>query len=140
MGKLVAILISGLIFEAVGVVYLSKGLKQVGELVAWTAPEIGRLVLRGITNPNILVGVLFEAIFFGTLLTLMSRGDVSFVWPLTSLGFVLTTLAARFILKEEVSALRWSGVLLIVLGAGLITFSEKLKEREAKGPSATHLP
>lgn len=137
MTKLVLILITGLVFEAVGVVFLSKGLKQVGEVTAWTAPEIGRLIARGATNPSLLLGIFFEAIFFGTLLYLMSRGDVSFVWPLTSLGFVLTTLAARFILKEEVSVLRWSGVLLIVLGAGLITFSEKAKER-AQGLGKTN--
>lgn len=129
MTKLIIILISGLICEAVGVVFLSKGLKQIGEVTTINAGEIARLVMRGVTNPNILLGVLLEAIFFGTLLVLMKAGDVSFVWPLTSLGFVLTTLAARFILHEQVTALRWSGVILIVLGAGLITFSEKIKER-----------
>lgn len=61
----------------------------------------------------------------------MSRGDVSFVWPLTSLGFVLTTLAARFVLQEAVSPLRWFGVCLIVLGAGVITYTEKVKPRGA---------
>lgn len=132
MTKLIIILISGLICEAVGVVFLSKGLKQIGEVTTINVAEIARLVGRGATNPNILLGVLLEAIFFGTLLLLMKAGDVSFVWPLTSLGFVLTTLAARFILHEQVSALRWSGVILIVLGAGLITFSEKIKERPAK--------
>ena len=57
----------------------------------------------------------------------MSRGDVSFIWPLTSLGFVLTTLMARFVLHESVSPLRWMGVCLIVLGAGVITYTEKVK-------------
>ena len=60
-----------------------------------------------------------------------SRGDVSFVWPLTSLGFVLTTLAAKLVLHEEVSLLRWFGVCLIVLGAGVITYTEKQKSKPA---------
>lgn len=133
MAKLVVILLIGLLMEATGVVFLSKGLKQIGEAASISVPEVARLVGRGITNVNILVGVALEAGFFGTLLFLMSRGDVSFVWPLTSLGFVLTTLAARFILKEDVSALRWGGVLLIVLGAGLITYSEKLQKKPSSG-------
>jgi drug/metabolite transporter (DMT)-like permease len=129
MLKLVIILLSGLVCEATGVVFLSKGLKQIGEAAAINVPEVARLIGRGATNHNVLLGVALEAAFFGTLLYLMSRGDVSFVWPLTALGFVLTTLAAKFILHEEVSLLRWSGVLLIVLGAGIITYSEKLQKK-----------
>ena len=95
-----------------------------------------RVVKSGATNANVLLGVLFEAIFFGTLLVLMSQGTVSFIWPLTSLGFVLTTIAAKFILGEEVSLLRWGGVLLIMLGAGLITYSEKVLEQKQHDPAA----
>ena len=135
MTKLIIILVIGLLFEAVGVVYLNKGLKQVGEVRQISAGEILRVVKSGVTNGNILLGVLFEAIFFGTLLVLMSKGDVSFIWPLTSLGFVLTTLAAKFILHEEVHWLRWCGVLLIMLGAGVITYTEKMVEQKPRTPS-----
>jgi uncharacterized membrane protein len=131
MAKLVAILLVGLIMEAAGVVFLSKGLKQIGELSLINLPEISRLIMRGLGNANILRGVALEAGFFATLLYLMSRGDVSFVWPLTSLGFVLTTLAAKFILHEHVSAVRWGGVILIVAGAALITYSEKLEPKKS---------
>ena len=55
----------------------------------------------------------------------MSQAQVSFVWPMTSLGFVFTTLAAWLILHEQVVPLRWVGGLLIVIGAGLITWTEK---------------
>src|SRR5581483_6112111 len=130
MTKLLIILIVGLLFEAVGVVFLNKGLKQVGEDQKISVPEVSRVIKNGVTNPNILLGVLFEAIFFGTLLVLMSQGTVSFIWPLTSLGFVLTTIAAKLILHEEVSLLRWGGVLLIMLGAAVITYTEKLSEQK----------
>ena len=45
---------------------------------------------------------------------------------------VFATLAARFYLNERIDALRWAGVILIVLGAALITFTEKKKERIEK--------
>jgi drug/metabolite transporter (DMT)-like permease len=131
MTKLILLLLIGLLFEAVGVVYLNKGLKQIGEVQKVNATEVLRIVKSGATNQNILLGVFFEAIFFGTLLVLMSKGTVSFIWPLTSLGFVLTTIAAKFILHEEVSWLRWCGVLLIMLGAGVITYTEKVAEEKA---------
>lgn len=130
MTKLVAFLLAALIIEAVGVVYLSHGLKQIGEVQQYSVKEVGRLIARGVTNRHVLIGTVLETTFFLMLLVLLKRHDVSLIWPLTSLGFVLTALAAKFIRHEDVSALRWSGVVLIVIGAGLVGWSEKAKERK----------
>ena len=124
-----------LVFEAIGVVFLSAGLKQIGEPKTMNAAEIASLITRGATNKNILMGVFFEAIFFGFLLYMLSQKDVSIVWPLTALGFVITSLAAKIFLKEEISSVRWAGICLIVLGAGLVTWSGKQKEKEPEEQS-----
>jgi drug/metabolite transporter (DMT)-like permease len=131
MTKLVAILLTGLVLEAVGVVFLSQGLHEIGEVKKISAGEISRIIARGAGNRNMLLGVLFEACFFGVLLYLLSQRDVSLIWPLTSLGFVITALAARLVRHEEVSALRWTGVLIIVLGAALVAWSEQAKNKPA---------
>jgi len=135
MARLLLILLIGLILEALGVVYLSTGLKQIGTPKQLDIREIGRVVLSGVTNRNILIGVAMETAFFATLLISLKLWDVSLVWPLTSLGFVLTTLAAKYIRHEEVSALRWTGVFLIVAGAVLVGYSEKHKSTRAAAPS-----
>ena len=127
MTKIILLLIVALVFEATGVVLLSAGLKEIGEPQRVSATEVGRLIKRGLVNPKILAGVLLEAIFFVALLILLKRHDVSLIWPLTSLGFVLTALSARFILNEHVSGTRWLGVGLIVMGAALVSWSEKTK-------------
>lgn len=129
MVRLLCVLLFGLLMEAVGVVLLSKGLKEIGELASVSVPEILRLVGRGITNRNLLSGVALEAGFFGCLLFLLSRGDVSFVWPLTALSFVFSTVAAIVFLGERVSGLRWAGIVFILAGAAIITYTEKQKER-----------
>ena len=131
MIKFILILLIGLVFEATGVVLLSKGLKQIGDAQKISLAQLANIVRQGISNANILLGVLFEAIFFGTLLVLLSQSNVSFIWPLTSLGFVITTLAAQFILHEQVTWVRWTGVVLIMAGAALITWTEQ---------SASHKP
>ena len=130
MTKFILILLIALVFEAIGMVFLSGGLKQIGEPKTINAAEIASLIIRGATNKNILLGVFFEAIFFGFLLYMLSQKDVSIVWPLTALGFIITSLAARIFLKEEISSVRWAGICLIVLGAGLVTWSAKEKETE----------
>ena len=136
MSKIITILLIALVVEAVGVVYLSKGMKQIGEIEHINVAEVLRAARLGLTNPNVLLGVALEAAFFGALLYLLSRADVSLIWPLTSLGFVLTTAAAKYINGEHVSALRWGGVLLIVLGAGLVSWSEKQKSAPPPTPAA----
>src|SRR6266571_5257281 len=107
MAKLIALLLFALILEALGVVFLSQGLRQIGEIQQLSFGEVARIIGRGVTNSYILLGVLFETIFFVALLVMLKRWDVSLIWPLTSLGFVLTTLAAKYIRHEEVTPLRW---------------------------------
>jgi uncharacterized membrane protein len=140
MTKILVILIFALCVEAVGVVFLSKGLKQIGEVQSVTAREIGRIIAKGAANPSVLLGVALEAAFFGALLYLLSQRDVSLIWPLTALGFLITALAAKLILKEEVSAVRWAGIFLIVIGASLVSYSEKAKGKPAPPPATTVNP
>jgi drug/metabolite transporter (DMT)-like permease len=127
MTRVLIVLLLALVLEAVGVVFLSRGLKQIGEPEKLTAGEVAGVIRRGAVNPNILFGVLLETIFFGALLYLLSQRDVSLIWPLTALGFVLTAIAAKFILHEEIHWTRWMGVALIVVGAALVSYSEKMK-------------
>jgi drug/metabolite transporter (DMT)-like permease len=126
------ILLVALVFEAIGVVFLSGGLNQIGEPKTINAAEIMSLIKRGATNKNILTGVFFEAIFFGFLLYLLSQNDVSIVWPLTALGFVITSLAAKIFLKEEISSIRWAGICLIVLGAAWLRGAESTRRESQK--------
>jgi len=136
MTRVLIVLLLALVLEAVGVVFLSRGLKQIGEPEKLTAAEVARVIRRGAVNPNILLGVLLETIFFGALLYLLSQRDVSLIWPLTALGFVLTAIAAKFILHEEIHWTRWMGVALIVVGAALVSYSEKMKsQRATTGPT-----
>jgi uncharacterized membrane protein len=83
--------------------------------------------------------VCFEGLFFVSLLVLLAQSDVSFLWPLTALSFVLTTLAALIFLGERVSSVRWTGVVFIMLGAALISYSEHAKPKPSP-PSAALEP
>ncbi|HSY10429.1 MAG TPA: hypothetical protein VK840_05890, partial [Candidatus Dormibacteraeota bacterium] len=88
MFKLLLILVVGLVFESTGVILLKKGITSVGDMNGVTASEIIRIVKASVTNPQIMLGVFFEALFFICLLILMSKSDISFLWPLTALSFV----------------------------------------------------
>lgn len=136
MTRVLVILVAALVLEAWGVVLLSKGSRELGTMKEFSVPEISRLAGKAIRNRSLLLGILLEAIFFAALLYLLNQRDVSFVWPLTSLGLVITTIAAKVFLHEKVDSLRWVGVGLIVLGASLITWSER--QNKSKTPPASH--
>ena len=136
MAKLFLILIIGLIFESAGVVSLKIGITQIGDMKRVSVVEIVRVVKAGATNASVLLGVFCEAVFFASLLILMAKSDISFLWPLTGLSFVFATFAAMWFLHEQVSSVRWAGVVLIMLGAALISYSEHAKAKPPP-PSAT---
>ena len=138
MAKILLILVIGLIFESAGVVLLKKGINQVGEIKTLNVSGIIQLVKSGATNACILAGVLFEALFFASLLILMSKSDISFLWPLTGLSFVFATFAAIWFLGEQVSTVRWAGVILIMIGAALISYSEQSKQKPPSATAAAH--
>jgi drug/metabolite transporter (DMT)-like permease len=141
MTKILIILLIAFVFEAFGVILLKQGINVIGAAYAARQAQampalknVATLVGQWFTNKNVLLGLLLETIFFVLLQYLLGQRDVSFVWPLTAVSFVMTTLAAQFILHERVDAVRWGGVALIVLGAALISYGEHNKEKPV--PSA----
>lgn len=135
MIKLLLILLIGLIFESAGVVLLKKGVSQIGGVGVISVAEIVRIAKAGIVNPQVLLGILLEAVFFACLLFLMAKSDISLLWPLTALSFVFATFAAIWFLHEQVSTVRWTGVIFIMIGAALISYSEHSKD-SPPGPVA----
>lgn len=145
MVKILIILVIAFSFEAFGVIVLKRGLDQIGPryterkaaMPVWK--NVLKLVGDWFTNKDVLLGLLLETIFFILLQYLLGHRDVSFVWPLTALSFVMTTLAAKFFLNEQVSTMRWAGVVLIVVGAAFISLSEQSKTKPSAPTTAPQI-
>jgi drug/metabolite transporter (DMT)-like permease len=95
---------------------LSRGLHEVGRLVSFSPwPYIHAFV-----NPLVVLGVLLLILWLISQLSLLSRVDLSYVLPVTSVSYVLTALMGEFLLHERVSTERWIGIGLIGLGVSLV--------------------
>jgi drug/metabolite transporter (DMT)-like permease len=146
MTKILIVLLIAFAFEACGVILLKKGINEITlkyderKAVTPVWKNVVKLVGDWFTTKNVLLGLLLETIFFILLQYLLGQRDVSFVWPLTAVSFVMTTLAARFFLHERVDFVRWSGVALIVLGAAFISYSEHAKEKSVPTVKQTSTP
>ncbi len=92
---------------------LSIGMRQSA------VPTAGALLER-VFSPFVLLGIALLMLWLLTRLTLLSWADLSFVLPVTSVGYVLTALMGKFFLAEQLSWQRWLGTLLIVAGTALV--------------------
>lgn len=115
---MIAIVVLG---GSAGDVFVTKGMKQVGEISTMHPGRLARHTLRVLTNVNFLIGIFFMSCSFFAFLAVLSWADLSFVLPATSLSFVITTIGAKFVLKEEISRLRLAGTALVCLGVALIS-------------------
>ncbi len=115
---MIAIVVIG---GSAGDVFITKGMKQIGEISTVHLGRLATIAIRVLANRNFLVGVLFMAFSFFAFLAVLSWADLSFVLPATSLSFVITTVGAKFVLKEQISRIRLAGTLLVCLGVALIS-------------------
>ena len=56
-----------------------------------------------------------------SLLALLSWQDVSLVIPATALSYVTGALAAKLLLGEHLTPLRWTGIVMVSLGVALVS-------------------
>jgi drug/metabolite transporter (DMT)-like permease len=104
-------------FGSTGDALLKRGMNDFG-------PVDARHLLRVVTalsNPWVLAGIICLMAFFASYLTALSWADLSYVLPATALGYVVLTLLGKYFLHENVTPMRWLGVLLISSGVGWVT-------------------
>ena len=96
--------------------FLSLGLKSRATLLSLSPLPY----LEAFLNPWVVLGVVLLILWTLARMTLLSWADLSYVLPVTSIGYVLTALLGRFLLREEVSWQRWAGIALIIGGIVLV--------------------
>jgi uncharacterized membrane protein len=77
--------------------------------------------IRSMLHPGIAAGVAMLILALLVRLALLSLADLSFILPMTAIGYVLAALLGRVFLHEAVSPQRWLAVTLIFAGAALVS-------------------
>jgi uncharacterized membrane protein len=81
----------------------------------------------GIKSEQWLIAVAGVVLLIAWLLarmTLLSWADLSWVLPVTAIGYVLSALAGRWFFDEQVTGWRWLGTAMIAAGAALVGFQD----------------
>jgi drug/metabolite transporter (DMT)-like permease len=71
-------------------------------------------------QPWVALGVLLLVLWMVSRMALLSWADLSYVLPVTSIGYVLVALAGKLLLHEVITGRRWAGIALIMVGVALV--------------------
>jgi uncharacterized membrane protein len=104
-----------------GEITMTYGMKRVGEPERFRPKALLQFLGRAIRSGWLWVAVPLMAVAFYALLILLSWAPISFVIPASALNYVVGTIGAKYILKEEISGARWLGVLMVCIGVALVT-------------------
>ncbi|MHB8068270.1 MAG: EamA family transporter [Desulfobaccales bacterium] len=117
-----ALIFVDVILNVIGQLSLKYGMSQFGNfsLSLSTLPPV---FLKAATNPNVLLGLVCYGLGFLVWLIVLSKAEVSYAYPLISLGYVFTAILARLMFGEAVSFTRMAGILVTCLGVFLIARS-----------------
>ena len=105
-----------------GDVLQARAMKEIGDLGAVRKSHgLLQVVRRVLASSQFMLGMLFMALAFVSLLVTLSWADVSIVGPASaSLTFIANALAARVFLKEHVDRRRWLSALFVAAGVALL--------------------
>ena len=103
-----------------GEIAITFGMKATGEPAQLRPVALLKFLGKALCNGWFWAGVPLMALSFYSLLVLLSWEPISFVIPASALSYVVGTLGAKYILREDVSVARWMGVILVCAGVALV--------------------
>ena len=121
-GPELALILTGVLLNAVAQLLLKAGARVIAGFEFTPANAVviaGRVAL----NLPILAGLACYAISVIVWILALSRVDVSIAYPMLSIGYVVTALAAAWLFGEPLGALRVAGIGVIILGVWMVARS-----------------
>jgi len=109
-----------IIGAVVGQIAMKSGMREVGEISNLRQLLDSHTLFLIFTNIRILAGLFSYAVSALLWLAALSTLNVSLMYPLLSLAYVLTAVVAFVFLKENIAPLAWLGIILVIGGCFLI--------------------
>jgi drug/metabolite transporter (DMT)-like permease len=94
---------------------LTHGMKLLGDI--GNSPLA---LIAALFHPWVALGVALLIVWTLAHMAMLSWADLSYVLPVTAIGYILTALSGEFLLGETVTLTNWGGILLITAGVTLV--------------------
>ena len=115
-----SLILSGVLLNAAAQLFLKAGTNTLG-VVSFTPDGWFGQAIRVGTNPHILGGLFCYAFSLVVWIMGLSRVPVSIAYPMLSIGYVVSAVAAHYLFGEVLGLSRWIGVGFIVVGVFLVS-------------------
>jgi drug/metabolite transporter (DMT)-like permease len=102
-----------------GEIAMTYGMKQIGEPESFRPLHLLQFILKAVRSVWVWLAMPLMAISFYALLILLSWAPISLVIPASAFSYVVGTLGAKYILKEEICTARWIGVIMVCIGVAV---------------------
>ena len=88
-------------------------------------PDSARLTtplqyIAALFQPLVALGVVLLIVWQLSRMALLSWADLSYVLPVSSVGYVVVALIGKVLLHEAITGTRWAGIVLIMAGVALV--------------------
>lgn len=118
----IPIIMFGVLLNAAAQLSLKQGMLKIGYF-SWDWHALMPILSQVALNPFILLGLSLYCLSVVVWLLVLSRVEVSFAYPMLSVGYVVNTLAAYYLFDENITSVRIAGVVVIIVGVYLISRS-----------------
>jgi multidrug transporter EmrE-like cation transporter len=103
-----------IIFNSVGALFLKKGSKKF--FISFRL----KFFVELFRNRLLLLGIFFYSISTVCFILALRLGELSVVYPLTSVSYVSISMLSAYFLKERINWYKWLGIAFIILGVVLV--------------------
>lgn len=114
------LIVTSVSLNACAQLFLKYGLNKIGHFT-FTSDNILPIGLKIASNLPIIGGLSCYAISLVLWMMVLSRADVSFAYPMLSIGYIINAVAAYYLFNENLSLERILGIGIIIVGVYLIT-------------------
>ena len=111
-----SVLLFFLALKAAGNSWMAWGMKQIPERMSMDPA----LYMRAMLNPFVAMGIVALILALLTRMALLSLADLSYVLPVTAIGYVIAVFLGKVFLHEAVTPQRWMGTLLDFCGGAVL--------------------
>ena len=122
MNRYIPLILTGVLLNAAAQLALKKGMSSIGHF-QFSIENMVPIALRVAVNPFVLAGLVCYVVSVVVWLLVLSRVEVSYAYPLLSIGYIVTAFAGKYFFNEALTPVRWAGIIVICFGVYLITRS-----------------
>ena len=122
MNRYLPLIVLGVMLNAAAQLALKQGMRTIGYF-DFRMENFRRISFAVALSPYILAGLTCYVISVVVWLLVLSRVEVSYAYPLLSIGYIVTAFAGWLFFNEYMGLVRWTGIIIICLGVWLITRS-----------------